>query len=113
MDIHYNLLNECNSVILALISHNRRPPQFFLFRFLGFFPLCRNQIPCVEKKWLMPSRGDFLETSPGIFETHAEIPPLVTDGVEVTSLLIGLFLPLPVVSAFSISVWTVRKRYNV
>lgn len=50
---------------------------------------------------------------PGIFETHAEIPPLVTDGVEVTSLFIGLFLPLPVVPAFSISVWTVRKRLNV
>lgn len=60
----------------------------------------------------MPSRGDFRRQLPGNFETHAEVPPLVTDGVEVTSLLTGLFL-LPVVPAFSISVWIVRKRYNV
>lgn len=61
----------------------------------------------------MPSRGDFRRQLPGNFETHAEVPPLVTDGVEVTSLLTGLLLLLPVVPAFSISVWIVRKRFNV
>ena len=61
----------------------------------------------------MPSRGDFRRQLPGNFETHAEVPPLVTDGVEVASLLTGLLLLLPVVPAFSISVWIVRKRFNV
>lgn len=98
---------------MALSSHSRRPPSSFCF--LDFFSLCRNQIPCIEKKKKIYTkyRGNFLKLAPRHFETHAEILPLVTDGVEVTSLFIGLFLLLPFVPAFSISVWTVRKRFNV
>lgn len=54
-----------------------------------------------------------LVTSSQAFLKHSEIPPLITDGVEVISLFIGLCLLLPFVPAFSISVWIVRKRFNV
>lgn len=50
-NLHYNLLNECNSVILALKTQwETTPVLFVLFCFPGFFLLCRNQISYVEKK---------------------------------------------------------------
>lgn len=38
--------------------------------FSGFSPFCRNLVLCVrkkKKKWFMPSRGNFLETSSQAF----------------------------------------------
>lgn len=80
-NIHYNLLN-----IYWPYHHNRIPLQFFLFS--GFFHLCRTLVFCVgKKKWCMPQRLT-LETS-----SQAFLKPIsITNGVEVTSLLIRLFL---------------------
>lgn len=67
-NIHYNLLNECNSVMLALSSHsvNKRPPQFFLFS--GFLPLLEeSDTLCRGKKMIYAKyRGNFL-LAPGHF----------------------------------------------
>lgn len=105
-NIHYNLLNECNSVYWPF-HHNRIPPQFFLFS--GFFHLCRTLVFCVGKKTVVYATEVTLETS-----SQAFLKPIpITNGVEVTSLLIRLFLLLHFVPAFSISVWIVRQRFNV
>lgn len=66
-NIHYNLLNGCNSVILALSSRNRRPPQFFLFFWVSSPFVGEVDTLCRGKKWFMPSRGNFLETSSQAF----------------------------------------------
>lgn len=50
---------------------------------------------------------------PGVLVTRAESPPLVTDGGEVSSLLVGLLLASPTVLLFIFLSKIVRKRFHV